>query len=1201
MRFREIFRFEFAYQLRRSWPWLIFVVLVVLNYLMTRDASLSEALYEEFYVNAPFAIAKTMVFGSLIWLVAAGAIAGEAGARDVAARMHPLIYTTPVSKAQYLGGKFLAALAINALILLAVPLGILLAVYSPGVDPKLVGPFRPAAYLTAYTYIALPNAFAATAIQFGMAARSGRAMASYFGSFLLVFMGFFVASLLLFHRGLGTLLDPIGIRFVVEDIAHLWTTVEKSRRLLELKGIVLQNRLLWMGVAAAVLAITYRSFGFRHRSGHNGWWRRRTRPRDRAVDRRSSIAVAVSRPVSLPQPVRKFGFAGQARQALAIARTSFGAIAASWAGLALLVAIPLLMIPVILDQMSSGGALLVPTTARVINELVAPLSAELSRWVIVPPLIIFFAGELVWREQSAGLGEITDATPGPEWARFSGKFLGLALVLALFLTLLMMAGVLAQVILGYHHFEIDLYVKILLGLQLPEYLIFALLALAVHVLVHQKYIGHLVAVIVYVFIALSSLFGIRHKLLIWGASPGWTYTDMRGFGASIGPWLWFKLYWAAWALLLALVAQLLWVRGRESRLAVRLQLSRLRFTRRMAWMAGAATALVLILGGFVFYNTNVLNHYQTDAAITARQAAYERCYKHYDGIPQPQLTGARLRVEIYPGRQSVDIRGTYRLVNKSTAVIDSIHVATDPTAETGSIRFDRPAVRALMKTELGYQIYALRTPLRPGDSMLLHFRVRVEPHGFRESGADASIVPNGTAFSNARLPAIGYQRGRELANAADRRAYGLVSRPLIPSLYDRNPVNERGTGVLLESVIGTEGDQVAVAPGALRQTWTRSGRRYFRYSTDAPIGSQWEFFSARYAVQEAQWKDAGSGQTVQIRIFHHPTHTAHLDRMVRSIRASLDYYSSQFGPYRYTQLNVVERPGEGLGLHAEPAVLTYSEGFTFWTPRQDTAGLDLPSAVVAHEMGHQWTVPYANQEGAPVMSESLAWYYAIMAVEHTRGPGQVQQLLRFMREPYPYAPIRRGEPLLRGLDPYLSYRKGPFVLYALSRYIGETAVNKALRTLLEKHRPEEAPLANTLDLYRELQAVTPDSLRYLLHDLFEVNTFWDLKTAGALAKQTPAGNWEVTLELEARKLVVDSAGTEKEVPMNDWVELGLFAPAGAGREDKQFYPGKHRIRSGKQRITVMVPRKPDRAAIDPDHLLVWVETDHNSKNVKAEN
>ncbi|HYG11374.1 MAG TPA: ABC transporter permease, partial [Pyrinomonadaceae bacterium] len=582
MKLWEIFRFEFAYQVRRVWPWLIFVVLLVFVFLFTRDNSLAEALYEDFFVNSPFAVAKNTVMGGLIWLLVAAVVAGEAAARDVATGMHPLTYTAPVNKADYLGGRFLAALVLNALILLAVQAGILLAVYSPGVDAGLIGPFRPAAFLTAYAFIALPNAFIATAIQFSLAARSGRAMASYLGSLLLFFMAFFVASVLLFKRGLGTMLDPLGIRFIVEDLAHLWTTTEKSWRLIELEGTVLRNRLLWLGIALGTLAATYLRFRFAHRTGST-WWRRWTRRRDARSPMPASIGVTASTPISVPQTPRTFGFAIHARQTFAIAWESFRAMATSWAGLAMLAGIPLLTVLVVLDQMVSNGVPLVPTTMRVVNELTAPLSAELSRWVIIPLLIVFFAGELVWRERDAGLGEITDAMPGSEWAPFLGKFLGLGLVLAAFTALQMAAGMLAQVVMGHQHFEIGLYLKILFGLQLPEYLLFALLALVVHVLVNQKYIGHLVAIIAYVFIALASVFGVEHDLLIYGAGPEWSYTEMRGFGPFLRPWLWFKLYWAAWALLLAVVARLLWVRGRETGLGVRFQLARRRLTRPTAW------------------------------------------------------------------------------------------------------------------------------------------------------------------------------------------------------------------------------------------------------------------------------------------------------------------------------------------------------------------------------------------------------------------------------------------------------------------------------------------------------------------------------------------------------------------------------------------------------------------------------------------
>ena len=114
--------------------------------------------------------------------------------------------------------------------------------------------------------------------------------------------------------------------------------------------------------------------------------------------------------------------------------------------------------------------------------------------------------------------------------------------------------------------------------------------------------------------------------------------------------------------------------------------------------------------------------------------------------------------------------------------------------------------------------------------------------------------------------------------------------------------------------------------------------------------------------------------------------------------------------------------------------------------------------------------------------------------------------------------------------------------------MGKERVDLAFRRLIEKHRSLAAPLATSLDLYRELQAVTPDSLRYLLLDLFEANTFWELATMQATAKQSADSTWQVTLRVRARKVTVDPAGVETEVPMNEWVPIGVFAPTAPGAE-----------------------------------------------------
>lgn len=142
--------------------------------------------------------------------------------------------------------------------------------------------------------------------------------------------------------------------------------------------------------------------------------------------------------------------------------------------------------------------------------------------------------------------------------------------------------------------------------------------------------------------------------------------------------------------------------------------------------------------------------------------------------------------------------------------------------------------------------------------------------------------------------------------------------------------------------------------------------------------------------------------------------------------------------------------------------------------------------------------------------------------------------------------------------------------------MGGDAVNTALRRVLETHRRPDAPLATMLDLYRELQVVTPDSLQFLLHDLFEVNTFWELKTENVVAKEAVDGTWRVTIPVQAAKIVVDSMGVETEVPMGKWVEIGVFGAAdrGEGELSAPLYVEKHKIRSGEQTVTVTVTERP---------------------------
>jgi hypothetical protein len=233
------------------------------------------------------------------------------------------------------------------------------------------------------------------------------------------------------------------------------------------------------------------------------------------------------------------------------------------------------------------------------------------------------------------------------------------------------------------------------------------------------------------------------------------------------------------------------------------RIARRRFTGRTVGAVAAAVGLVLLVGGFIFYNTNVLNAYHSSAESAQRQAEYERRYGRYDGVPQPQLTATELHVEIYPDRREADVRGVHHLVNRTARPIDTIHVAVSSLVETGEIEFGRPARAALVDDDLGHRIYVLDEPLQPGDSLRLSWQVGYDPRGFPARGISTAVVENGSFIVMPTwTPLIGYQPRRELASAGERREHGRrrVRRPITttsrPGAPDRVGARPRSPSAL---------------------------------------------------------------------------------------------------------------------------------------------------------------------------------------------------------------------------------------------------------------------------------------------------------------------------------------------------------------------------------------------------------------------
>ena len=1214
--FIAIVRWEVVFYLRRISTWVyfgIFFAIAFLFMLVTAGAFgdlVALSIGGKVVANAPATLASLMPAISLLGTSITAALAGNALYRDYEAGMDPLVYTTPVGKTAFLGGRFVGSLVVNAIVLLGIGLGAAIAFATPWAHPEKLAAFRMASYVRPYLTHILPNLVFTGAIFFSLVAMTRQMLPNYIGGAVLI-IGYLLSASLLMNvknRWLAAMLDPFGQR-ATRLTTEYWTIAEKNQQLVPLTGMLFTNRLIWIGVGLIVLIIAYRRFDFAYALG------------DRANATSGSQAPApATGPIILGPPVRladlpdvrrEFGPRAGAIQFSSIALRSFWRIVRN-RYFGVIVAAGLLYLIVVAR---AAGQIYGTTTWPVTYEMVEVLSGTFGIFLLV--IIALYAGELVWAERDAKIAGIYDATPIGTTVTYLAKLAALCGMIAVLQLVLMVAGMIMQAVHGYYRFEIPLYLQSLLGIQYVDLVLLAVLAFTIHVVVDNKYVGHFVVVLVLIGNSVQSYIGLEHHLFQYSSDGGAKYSDMNRWGPFIRAFVWWKAYWLAFAVLLVVVVQMFWVRGAETDAAWRFTLARRRFigrTRRTAIGAGAAFAG---LGGFIFYNTNVLNVYRTRKAERELRVTYEKKYKRYESLVQPRIATVTLAVDLNPDRQSFEARGSYLLRNSAAKPVDTVIVTIGEELTIHRLEFDRSSRRVLADAPRNFYLYRLENPLAVGDSMVMRFDIGLEPRGFPNAIENTVVVSNGTFLENVLfMPGIGYSAGEEISDDDARKRAGLPAKPRMrpptdPKTWRRNYISRDADWVHYDATVSTAVDQTAITSGYLDSTWTQGDRRYSHYALTAPIVNLWAFQSARYAVKRDTWNDtsSGSGQAVDIEIDYHPDHTYNVDRMVDAVKASLDYYTTNFGPYQHHIVRIVEFPRYAVFAQSLPNTIPYSEAIGFIARLGDPQDIDYPFYVTAHEVAHQWwahQVVGANAQGATMLSETLSQYSAMMVMEKRFGQANMRRFLEYELDRYLLGrstESKREMPLELGENQqYIHYNKGSVVMYALRDYIGEDRVNAALRGFLAARKFKGPPYPTSLELVDSLRAVTPDSLKYLIKDLFETITLYELKTDSIVVNDTTNGQYRVDIYGSAKKLRADSLGAESEISMGDLVDIGLFKKADkkdttVDKNGIPVYLKKHRLSKGPQHITVVLNERPIRGGIDPLHKLVDRKVDDNTTGV----
>lgn len=1190
--FKHIFSFELRQQFSNPVFWVVAIIFALLAFgAASSDAVQVGGAIGNVYRNAPYVIVQLLGSFVLLSMLLVVIFIGGSALRDFDNRTAELFFATPVKKRDYLFGRFAGGLVASGAIMLAVAIGILVGTFMPWIDPERIGPTSAMPYLWSLVVIVLPNLFFIGALLFCLAVATRSMLMTYIG--VIAFLVFNIVTGVLTSdidtRWIGALIDPFG-GAAVDLATRYWSVSERNSLLPPVSGLLLANRAIWIGVGAVLLWVAYRLF----RTDREGWTLRR---------RKSSAAggtasMGASGPVILPKVQLETGFGAQWRQFLHQAAFDTKGVLRGVPLLVMVLFGLLILITNLIFGMDMYGTQHYPTTSTMVDLI----AASNSLFLLI--IVVFYAGELVFRERSMRIAEVTDAFPNADWIPLAAKLVALIAVVLCFYAVGIVVTVVAQLIKGGVAIEPGLYLSRML-IDCSGFLLIGVLALFLQVVSNNKFIGYALMLVYLVSRATMGFLDLDDLLYRPFGTPPLPYSDMNGFGHFLIGWSWLRLYWGAFALLLFVAALLFWVRGNRSTFRERLAEARRRFS--LAPKIVSLLALTVFIGSgiWIFHNTHQLNDYVPGDVRLDQQADYEKKYSQYKDIAQPRISAMKVDVDIYPEALRAEIRGHYRLVNRHDAPIRDLHVVSQSPSDS-KLELDFPEHTVELQDDtLGYAIYRLAKPLAPGEEMDFDFRMELAQRGFPNGRAQTAIVENGTFFNNGVFPQFGYEQSGQIQDRNERRKRDLGEVPRMASIDDEAArantyISNDADWIDFETTVSTSPDQIALAPGYLQKEWTENGRRYFHYAMDVPMLNFAAWLSARWDVARDDWHG------MPIEIYYDPKHHWNVARMIDASKKSFDYFNSHFTPYQHKQLRILEFPNYAGFAQSFANTVPYSEDIGFVADLRDKEKIDYVFYVTAHEIAHQWwahQVIGANVQGSTMLSESLSQYSALMVMEKEYGAAKMRKFLKYELDRY--LSSRAGELLeeqplsLVENQQYIHYRKGALVFYALRDTIGEDTFNAVLKRFLEDKGYQQPPYTTTREFLTYLREGTDPKFHPLIEDLFEKIVFFDNRAVEGSAVKREDGKYVVTLKLHSEKFEADGKGKETAMPLRDAVDVGIFARPEGGKEDQEtvLYLAKHTLTEPETTLEIVVDQKPYDAGIDPYNKWIDRDSEDNRKRV----
>ncbi|NOT35802.1 MAG: hypothetical protein HOP11_00320 [Saprospiraceae bacterium] len=1014
--------------------------------------------------NSPISIYNFVIFFNKIILFLVPAIIGTTIYKDYKNNFNTILHTYPFSKNNYLFAKFISAFLIISIIAFLVEAGLLIGTKLPTVNPSQVLPLSIAPYLQTYFIYLIPNLFFFSVIVFSVVLLTRNIYTGFISVILFWLLKEIFIRLIGYDSIASLLIDPFGEN-ATHYFARFWTIEEKNTLALPLKPIVFYNRLMWFFVALIIFFGAYRWFSFSQNSLSFG-----LRIKNAESLTKNNFGSIIK--INLPRTNYNYSIFQQLKTLWKLAFTDFMFITRSGAFMSIVIIGVLFIAAILLQINPQTEAKTLPVTWVILGFPVFFFS------FLIQVLTFLYAGILIHRADHSRFSGLISATAVPNWVLLFSRFLALVKMQILLLSVIVVTGIAVQVKSGYYNFEIGHYLFDLFTIHLIGFIIWAFASLFIQTIFKNTYLGLFILILGALGISQLPSLGIENFVFRFNDSPNsdffLKYSDMNGYGHSLRPYILYKFYWLIFGVFLFFISLLFFDREAANSFVERITIAKNRFNGRLAL---SMIVLLVSFFGFGFYLFQQENRPENKLLSSLQELEllkeFQNKYEKYEKVKQPRITSLNVKLDIYPETNSFSAKGKYILINKTTQIIDTLLIKTGYD-EITELSFNTKAQVISEDKLFKFFIYKLERGIAPNDSMTLNFTINNVDNSLLVQ--NSNILRNGTYLKSDIFPRLGYFAEREKKIPNDSSTFENHYQSI-----DADLIN-------FEAIISTSPNQVAITSGSLINEWIKEDRRYFHYKTDRPIKFVFGFNSGEFAVLKENYKN------VDLSVYYHPKHIYSTHQMMEGLKASLDYNSYFFGPYQHKQAQIIEfSRSEGSYATTAGNCIQISEiRFINDTSNIKEGGIDLSFYVAAHELSHQWwgnqVVP-ADALGAIMITESVAEYITAKIYEKKYGKRSALKFLNIQRTRYlsGRAEEKEEEAPLYLVNPeqsYIAYGKGAIALYTLSEFIGEEKLNSALKQYLDKVKYQIESYTTSLEMLHYLEKTTPDSLQYLLKDMF---------------------------------------------------------------------------------------------------------------------